>query len=108
MLSGDVRLVTSRPLLTELGRVLREKFGWEPEYAQEAVAQLVRLAVVVEPDEQISVIVRGPDDNRVLEAATAGRADMIISGDKDLLESASWRGTPIHDPATFLSKWMEF
>jgi len=107
VLNGDVHLVTSRPLLAEFGRALSRKFGWEPDYAEEAVAQLARLAEVVEPVERISVITRDPDDNRVLEAAVAGRVDAIVSGDRDLLELASWREIPICDPATFLSQWTE-
>ena len=48
-LEGQVDLVTSRPLLTELGRVVTEKFGWEPDRAEEPVAQLIRLPEIVEP-----------------------------------------------------------
>lgn len=53
-LEGRITLVTSRPLLSELGRVLTEKFGWESAYAEGAVTQLVRIAVVVDPTEQIA------------------------------------------------------
>ena len=68
-LEGRIELVTSRPLLTELGRVLTEKFGWEPARAEEAVGQVIRLAEVVEPKEALSEIEADPADNRVLEAA---------------------------------------
>lgn len=76
-----IELVTSRPLLAELGRVLTEKFGWEPEGAEEAVGQVIRLAEVVDPQETLSEIEADPADNRVLEAAMEGRADAIVSGD---------------------------
>jgi len=49
VLEGKIELVTSRPLLTELGRVLTEKFGWNSNQAEEAVAQLIRVAELVEP-----------------------------------------------------------
>ena len=39
--------------------------------------------ILVEPTEQINVC-RDPDDNKFLEAAVAGRADYIVSSDKDL------------------------
>ena len=102
-LEGRIELVTSRPLLAELGRVLTEKFGWEPERAEEAVGQLVRLAEVVDPQEAVSEIGADPADNRVLEAAAEGRADSIVSGDRHLLALGSWRGIQIQPPTAFVS-----
>jgi putative PIN family toxin of toxin-antitoxin system len=98
-LEGKIEIVTSRPLLAELGRVLTEKFGWEPERAEEAVAQLVRLAEIVEPSETIADVDADPADNRVLEAAAAGGAAAIVCGDRHLLELKAWRGVPITTPA---------
>jgi uncharacterized protein len=103
-LEGGIDLVTSRPLLTELGRVLTEKFGWQPEQAEQAVGQLIRLADVVDPDETISEIEADPADNRVLEAAVAGNAAAIVSGDQHLLALGTWRGITIQDPATFVAE----
>jgi putative PIN family toxin of toxin-antitoxin system len=102
-LDGRVELVTSRPLLAELGRVLGEKFGWAPERAAEAVEQLVRVATVVEPREQVAEVDADPADNRVLEAAAAGDAEAIVSGDRHLLALAVWRGIRIVAPAAFES-----
>ncbi len=98
VLEGRVELITSRPLLAELGRVLAEKFGWEPARAEEAVAQIVRIAVIVEPREAVSDIEVDPPDNRVLEAAAEGRANAIVSGDRHLLALGSWRGIQIQSP----------
>lgn len=95
-------LVTSVPLLTELGRILTEKFGRDDRAAQEAVGQVARAAVVVEPHEEIDIIDADPADNRVLEAALAGHADVIVTGDRHLLDLEEWRGIPIQNPAAFL------
>jgi uncharacterized protein len=103
-LEGRIDLVTSRPLLTELGRVLTEKFGWQPEQAEQAVAQVIRLAELVDPDEAISEIRADPADNRVLEAATAGNAAAIVSGDQHLLALGAWRGISIQTPAGFVAE----
>lgn len=94
-----VELVTSRPLLSELGRVLQTKFDWEPELVEQAVAQVIRLSTVVEPVEEVDAIKVDPADNRVLEAAAAGEAEMIVSGDRHLLKLGAWRGTPVKAPA---------
>jgi predicted nucleic acid-binding protein len=44
-----------------------------------------------------------PDDDRVLEAAVAGEADYIVTGDDDLLRPGEFRGTRIVTPALFLA-----
>ena len=44
-----------------------------------------------------------PDDNRILEAAVAGRADCIVSGDKrHLLRMGTFRGIEIVTASDFL------
>jgi uncharacterized protein len=97
-----VQLISSRPLLAELIRVLIEKFGWQPIGAEEAGRQVAQLADIVKPTELMHEIEADPADNRVLEAALAGDADVIVSGDHHLLELEEWRGIPIQNPASFL------
>jgi putative PIN family toxin of toxin-antitoxin system len=101
-LESRIELVTTRPLLAELGRVLAEKFGWQAERAEEAVAQLIRLAEIVEPQQTVTAVAADPADNRVLEAAAEGKADAVVSGDRHLLALRSWRGIPVESPAAFL------
>ncbi|MGH8936309.1 MAG: putative toxin-antitoxin system toxin component, PIN family [Acidimicrobiia bacterium] len=104
-LEGRMELVTSRPLLAELGRILTDKFGWDPGRAEQAVAQVTRLGAVVEPSETIRVIKEDPADDRVLEAAADGRAEIIVSGDRHLLRLASWRGISIRNASAFLGEF---
>ncbi|MGH2657842.1 MAG: putative toxin-antitoxin system toxin component, PIN family [Actinomycetota bacterium] len=101
-LEKRIDLVASRPLLAELGRILTDKFGWHPGRAEEAVAQLTRIGTVVEPTETIRVIEEDPADDRVLEAASEGRAEVIVSGDRHLLRLRSWRGINIKKASAFL------
>ena len=44
---------------------------------------------------------RDPKDDKFLELALNGRADVIVSGDDDLLALEAFRDIPIIDPATF-------
>lgn len=104
-LEGRVELVTSRPLLVELGRVLVAKFGWRTERAEEAVAQLARLSDVVTPGETVHEVADDPADDRVLEAAEAGAAEAIVSGDRHLLRLGVWRSIDIERPAQFLKRF---
>jgi uncharacterized protein len=102
-IEGGITLVTSPPLLAELGRVLTDKFGWQDDYVGAAVAQMVRIGEVVEPVERVSVIADDPDDDRVLEAAQAAGAAVIVSGDRHLLNLGRWDEVAILGPAEFLA-----
>jgi hypothetical protein len=51
-IEGRITMVTSPPLLAELGRVLTAKLGWQDDYVRAAIAQIVRISQVVEPVEQ--------------------------------------------------------
>ena len=45
---------------------------------------------------------RDPDDNILLALALDGKADYIVSGDKDLLDLTPFQDIPILKPAEFL------
>jgi putative PIN family toxin of toxin-antitoxin system len=105
VLEGRVELVTSRPLLAEPGRVLTEKLGWERSRADEAVAQVARLAHVVRRTETVSEIAADPSDDRVLEAAAEGGAEVIVSGDRHLLRLGTWRSVPVEPATKFLMQF---
>lgn len=105
-LEGRLEIGTSRTLLVEFGRVLGEKFGWIPERVEAAVAQMTRIAALVEPSEAVQVVRTDPADDRVLEAARAFDADVIVSGDRHLLDLGSWSGIEIISPAEFIARWI--
>lgn len=102
-IEGRITLVTSPSLLAELGRVLTQKFGWQDDYLRAALAQIVRIGEIVEPLERVDVIADDPDDDRVLEAAQASGAALIVSGDRHLLSLGHWREVTILSPAEFLA-----
>jgi uncharacterized protein len=100
-LEGHVELVSSPPLLAEFGRVLGQKFGWEASRAAQAVGQLARIGIVVEPSKTVRVIEADSDDDRVLEAAIEASAPIIVSGYRHLLGLREWRGIRVLAPAAF-------
>ena len=70
-------------------------------------AFLEELLHLMDAAEQIQVIetvraCRDQDDDKFLEVAINGNADMIITGDLDLLVLDGFRGIRIVDPANFL------
>jgi len=60
-------------------------------------------ADTVDPAERVTVPGDEPD-NRVLEAAAAGRADLIVTGDKAMQDLGSFRGIPIVSAAQFVAR----
>jgi uncharacterized protein len=103
VLSGQVRLVISLALLGELARVLAY-----PKLAAvfddpAVLAAVAGAADTVDPAEHVTVLA-GEPDNRVLEAAAAGRADVIVTGDKAMQELGSFRGIPIVWAAQFVTR----
>ena len=104
-LEGRLEIGTSLPLLAELGRVLGQKFGWTPDRVEAAVAQMTRVASVVKPVETVQVVIADPADDRVLEAARAFGADVIVSGDRHLLDLGAWSDVEIVSPAEFIGRW---
>ena len=50
------------------------------------------------------MIVDDPADNRVLEAAGAASANVIVSGDHHLLELKEWQGIRVMSPADFAAE----
>jgi uncharacterized protein len=102
-IEGRITLVTSPPMLAELGRVLSTKFGWETARARSAVAQVAGIGDVVRPTETVHVIADDPADDRVLEAAATAGAEVIVSGDRHLLRLEIWEGIRIEKASGFLA-----
>ena len=96
------QLVTSAALLDELDEKLRGKFAVTLEDAQIIRGRLESTASLVVPGFVLSVIADDPDDNRVLECAVAGKAAVIVSGDRHLLQLGSFEDISIMTVRQFL------
>ena len=64
--------------------VLASKFGREREALSHVAVILFDLGKLVKPDRRLKVF-RDDPDNRILECAVFGRADLILTGDKEML-----------------------
>ena len=98
--TGVITLSTSASLLAELAEVLqRPKFAQRLARANVTPYTLVfgyaALARLVVPVPIEPVVEADPDDDAVLACAVAARAEVIVSGDSDLLAVESYEGIPI-------------
>ena len=98
--SSAVQLYTSLPLLLELDEVLRrDKFLARLQEAQVTADDLLlgfaALATTVEPLAITPVILSDPDDDNVLACALAAQADVVVSGDRHLLQMGAYSAIPI-------------
>lgn len=100
---GKLRLVTSRPILSELKKVLAyEKFKLDEAAANERIEYFLMFADLVYPKEKINVIKEDPPDNRILKCAQEGNAEYIISGDEHLLDLGKFKKIKIMTTAKLL------
>ena len=88
------QLLLSKPILDELLGVLAAKFSRDAEELARIAVFLSENATTVRPRRKLRVVKDDPD-NRVLECDVAGRAEVIVTGDKELPDLGSYGGIRI-------------
>lgn len=100
-------LVSAPELLEELARVLRyprlQRY-YDAATRDRFVALIAALSEIVELPAEIPRISRDPADDRIIACAVVARADVIVSGDNDLLQLKQVSGIPILTAAQFLAQ----
>jgi putative PIN family toxin of toxin-antitoxin system len=100
--AGQVEAVTCPELLEELAEKLELKLGLSPERTAEALADYLSFLRVVSIPKILDAVPRDREDNAVLECAIEGRAEFVVSGNKDLLSLGTFRGIRIVRASEFL------
>lgn len=107
-LREQIEVFTSEALLLELEDVLpRDKLARRVSASGLSVAQLTaRFALLAQRTmpAEIAPASADPDDDHVLACALAARADLIVSGDSDLLNLKTYHGIPIVGAAEALKR----
>lgn len=94
-------VVSAEILLDELHEKLTRKLRFSLDSADEAVSMLRRKGRIVNPSPLPEPVSRDPDDDWVLATALAGDADVIVTGDRDLLVLEQFRSIAIISPGSF-------
>jgi putative PIN family toxin of toxin-antitoxin system len=106
VIEGADRLILSKPILDELLGVLARKFSRDREELARVALWLGELAEWVRPTRHLSVVAEEAD-NRILECAFAGEADVIVTGDRGLLRLGTFESIGIVTLQDYLSQRSE-
>ncbi len=100
---GDFQLCTSIAILTELARKLDEKFRWEKEKIEQLITSISNVATTFKTSPSLKVLSDDPD-NRILECALDAAAELVVTGDKHLLNLKRYQDIEIIKLSAFLAK----
>ncbi len=99
---AEHQVIIADVVMNELKRVLKHKIHLPGEQIQEILAFLESQTVQPKPISPFPIPVRDEDDQWVLASALAAKADVLVTGDKDLLDVAEEvRNLTITDPRGF-------
>jgi putative PIN family toxin of toxin-antitoxin system len=101
IIEGEDTLLLSKEMLDELLHVLSTRFGRDREEISRVAVILSEMAEWVKPTLRIGAL-RDEPDNRILECAVSGKADMIVTGDKGMLRLREYEKTKIVSLKTYL------
>ena len=101
---AHMQLFSSTVLLEELADVLTrpsatKRLALIGKTAREVLADYVEVVELVEPIDTPRVVPDDPDDDHVLACALAAHANLIVSGDRHLLDLGNYQGIAIVAPA---------
>lgn len=104
-LDGVIEVAISQPIIDETLRVLREKFDWTQADLQGALTLIQSCTQSVIPGKTLDVVPSDPDDNRIVECAVTAKSEVIVSGDRDLLQLREYEGIRIIRIRDLLELW---
>jgi uncharacterized protein len=93
----------SDPIMTEIKRVLRDKFKWPDDEVAAIEKEIRGFTRMVEPKQSVDVVKADPTDDRTIECAVSGGSDYILSGDQHRLSLGQFASVKIMKVADFLN-----
>ena len=93
-------------IISEINRILKKKFSVNETDIEEFNSFIKSYLTTAKPTNNIPDICRDKNDNQILQLAEFVSADLIISGDKDLLTLKTYSGTAIISPREFYTTYI--
>ncbi|MDA8241386.1 MAG: putative toxin-antitoxin system toxin component, PIN family [Nitrospiraceae bacterium] len=103
IIDGKDTLVISHEIIDEVLTVLARKFSKDAEALSRVAVDLSAVSELVIPSERLKVF-DDEADNRILECAVAGRAEVVVTGDKAMLMLKKYRNIRIISMGEYLRK----
>ena len=94
IINNQDNLIISKEIIDEVLTVLTRKFNHDREAISQTAVYLFDLGEIVNPKKRIRILKDQPD-NRILECAVTGNADIIVTGDKAMLTLKNYKGINI-------------
>ena len=107
MLEGKFQMVLSPEILTEYRRV-GESFSTKhpnPVF-EEMLRLLINQALIVDAPDLQKQLCRDPDDDKFIACALAVGAEVIVSGDNDILSLSDRLSITVMSPRDFVDKYL--
>jgi len=93
--SGELLIITSSNILKEMKAKLTEKFHFPVKEVDNFIGEIKLIATIVKPKKHLQIIKDDPADNKILEVAVEGNADLVVTMDKHLLKLKKIQNIPI-------------
>lgn len=104
VLQGELVLILNEQILMEYEKVLaRPKFSLDPALVR-VVLDCLKAAAVEAPAWPFNLSMPDPDDEPFLEAALAGRADALVTGNTRHYPEKEGKGQAVRSPKEFLNE----
>jgi putative PIN family toxin of toxin-antitoxin system len=97
-------LVICDVLLNELKQVLQHKFNIPPAFILEFITLLRQDTILANPVNLPDVKLKDKNDKLILASAFSGKADLLVTGDKELLALGRFKELEIVSPRIFWEK----
>ena len=98
---AEHRLLVGKTILDEFKRILRDKLRMPDRQIEEVVLFVLEQSEVVSPAVPAAWPKNDPDDRWVVAAALDGSAELVVTGDKDLLSASCGEELRIVTPRGF-------
>ncbi len=92
---NELMIIVSSNILEEAKTKLTKKFHFPIREVDSFVSEIKLIATIVTPKKHLQIVKDDPADNKVLEAAIEGNADLIVTMDKHLLKLKKIQNIPI-------------
>ena len=97
-------LIVSDALLKEVEKVLLQKLKVPPSLTSEFISLLKQDTIVSKPSRVPKVTIKDKSDLIIIASALSGSADLLVTGDKELLDLGNVENLEIVSPRAFWEK----